>query len=281
MIRALTAAALIISATPAGAENIFVGDWSRPVALGGPATWRYLHTMGPGAVTIEPDPTSSTGRVARFVVRPGDKVGGWSGERAEVSHMQDASGRPAAVNAASGREFYGLSVKVPANWQPPERNARNQVWGLFFQLHGPDDLHASPSVGLDAGADFHLTLHGGALINNRRGGIEYPRHYRFTDGSLNRGRWVQFLMEIKWSADDDGWVLVWRRDQGARDFVKVAEVRDVATLQYGTDQPIKDHYWKAGFYRSEGRLLTHELWLGPVVRGTDRNEVAKAAFGRP
>lgn len=266
----------------AQAENLFVGDWSRAVQPGA-GTWRYLQTMRSDSMTIEVDPTHpvSGARVAHFTVRPGDKVGGWSGERSEVAMMQDAKGRRAVVTAQSGREFYGISVKVPAGWQPPERDSNNHVWGIFFQLHGPDNLAASPSLSFQLQSEFGLGLHGGGLYRNRRGGVHAPSGYPFTDGALNPGRWVQFLMDVKWSADDQGAVVIWRRDQGAKDFAKVLELHDISNLQYGLDQPLGDHYWKTGFYRSDGRRLTHEVWIGPVVRGTNRDEVAKAAFGRP
>jgi len=273
-------AAMLAMAQAAQAENLFVGDWSRAIAPGS-STWRYLQTMHPDSFRVEHDPSHPAGgRVAHFTVRPGDKVGGWSGERSEVAMMQDARGRKAVVTAASGREFYGLSVKVPVGWQPPERDRNNHVWGLFFQLHGPDELAASPSISLGVESRFQLGLHGGPLHRNRRFGMG-PATYSFSDGSLKEGSWVQFLLDVKWSADEKGWVVVWRRDQGAKDFTKVLEIHDISNLQYGIDRPLGDHYWKTGFYRSDGRRLTHELWIGPVVRGTNRNEVAKAAFGRP
>lgn len=274
-------AALLSMAAAAHAENTFVGNWSRAVERA-PGTWRYLHTMHADSMRVETDPTHPAGgKVARFVVRPGDKVGGWSGERAEVAVMQDAKGREMVVTPASGREFYGISVKVPTTWQPPERDGSNGVWGIFFQLHGPNELHASPSLSLELESEFSLGLHGGPLIGNRRDGTIAPATYRFSDGSLRPGQWVQFLMDVKWSADDRGWVVVWRRDQGAREFTKVAEVTEISNLQYGAGRPVGDHYWKAGFYRANGRLLTHEVWLGPVVRGTNSDEVIKAAFGTP
>jgi hypothetical protein len=267
----LAAAAMILAGT-AGAETLFEGDWSRSVAVGGAGAWRYRHTMRPDSMRIENDPTRRA-RVARFIVRPGDNVGGWSGERAEVAIMQDRNGKLLSVTPSSGREFYGLSVKIPPGWQPPERNRLGETWGMVFQLHGPDELKAPPSLSLEVLGDFQIGLHGGALLPSRT-----PRAYRLSDGALNPGRWVEFLLDVKWSADDQGWVVVWRRDEGG-DFRKVLDLANIANLQYGFDQPIGEHYWKAGFYRSEGRS-THEVWLGPVVRGSDRDAVAKAAFGR-
>lgn len=87
--------------------------------------------------------------LARIEVRGGDNVG-WSGERAEVSDMlrkTPTTGKTEhyGVHESDGHEFYGISVKVPADWQSPSKDhGKGPLWGLFLQLHSPDDFKGPP-----------------------------------------------------------------------------------------------------------------------------------------
>lgn len=107
--------------------------------------------------------------------------------------------------------------------------------------------------------------------------------YAFSDGQLNRGHWVEFMIDVVWSYASNGRLTIYRRDEGQLQFRKVFERSNLATLQtqYGTPEGTFSHYWKTGFYRSTTADLTNVLWLGPFVRGTNFDEVAKAAFGSP
>lgn len=242
--------------------------------------WSDLHVVAADRFRIGNDETSgSMWQVARVEVRPGDKVNGWSGERAEVSGMCDGNGRAWPVMAGSGHEFYALAVKVAPDWSAPEANAAGYRWGTCFQLHGPDSLGASPSFALMVEGDFHVDVCGGDVFEggvrkSPRGPVALP----FSDGALHPGQWNEFLIEIGWAADETGRIVVWRRTGPERAWQTVLTREHVATLQYRTGRPVGPHYWKAGFYRSESSG-TNLLWLGPIARGPDRERVIAAAFG--
>lgn len=87
------------------------------------------------------------------------------------------------------------------------------------------------------------------------------------------------LIDIVWATDAHGSISIYRRDGNESSWTKVFEKKSVPTLQYEGNQPAGDHYWKAGFYRSESKV-TSRLRLGPIVRGRDQDEVTLAAFGR-
>ena len=195
--------------------------------------------------------------------------------------MRNTKGQDFPVNTTSGHEFYGLSIKLDAKWQAPDAGPGGYVWGTFFQLHGQDSLHASPSIALMAESDFHLDVCAGDLLDGgKRTKVRPPEHLPFTDGALNPGRWTEFLLDVVWAVDTTGSVTVYRREHGKVEWTKVLEKLATPTLQYAFGTPPADHYWKTGYYRSEG-THTSVLWLGPMVRGTDREKVAKAAFGKP
>jgi hypothetical protein len=246
--------------------------------------WLQVHAKSPTRITLVQDPISPKGRlVARFEVRPGDYT--VSGDRAELVYMwKDSSRFP--VTAASGHEFYGISVKVAPDWRAPgdDLRYRGTKWGVFMQLHSPDIFSAPPAVALSATNDFHLSMDSGDLLNggtrNRNNDVvDIP----FSNGALERGHWVQFVIDVTWALDRRGAIAVYRRDEGQTAFVKVLDRPNIPTLtsKYGIDPGKNEHYWAVGFYRSRNADLTNVLWLGPIVRGTMFDEVAKTAFGRP
>jgi hypothetical protein len=82
--------------------------------------------------------------------------------------MQNSDGSLLPVGPSSGHEYYGIAVKVDRKWQAPETNEGGYSWGTIFQLHGPDELHVSPSVALMAEADFHIDICGGDVTAELR-----------------------------------------------------------------------------------------------------------------
>ena len=292
----------ILMTSPASAAVTFLGDWAdfgSQFRESGPQTrmldgmpvewvagfganhWRIVQERGKDRLQVERDPTSPKGgAVLRVEVRPGDSVG-WSGERAEVSHMLSPTGAQYPVTAESGHEVYGLAVKVDPQWQPP---ANSWHWGLALQLHGPDDFGAPPAFALAVEEDFHINscagdlVEGGTLARNKN-----TKSLPLTRGDLRRGHWVQFLIDVVWANDSRGSLTVYRRDEGEADFTAVLTQVSQATLQFrsSTPNPVGTHYWKMGYYRSPSPGVTSRLWLGPLVRGNSLQEVAVAAFGRP
>lgn len=259
------------------------------VAGSGANHWRMVQERGIDRLQVQQDPTSPKGgAVLQVEVRPGDYLG-YSGERAEVSHMLSPTGGQYWVTAQTGHEVYGISIKLDSNWPLDAKKHENQ-WGAFLQLHSPDEFHSPPSFSLHAENQFHAQLLAGDLIDangQRRGVTPVP----FTNGELRRGQWVQFLIDVVWAYDNSGALTVYRRDAGETAFTNVLTLTNQPTLQFDSQipnsqntDPASGHtyssYWKTGFYRSITPEVTSRLWLGPVVRGTSLQEVAVAAFGK-
>ena len=293
----------------ARAEVLFDGEWD---GFGGPfqcndcapqwladifqwfagsmsSHWHRVQEKELGRIAPVLDPTSPKhGVVARIEVRPGDTVG--ASERAEVANMMrkdPATGKTISfpVIESDGHEFYGLAVKLSPDWQSPgKHHGTGPVWGIFLQLHGPGVVGAPPPIELEADNEFHLGMCNGDVLDG--GTRKVPKDgeiYSFKNGDLKRGQWVQFMMDVVWSYDDNGRVAIYRRDEGEKNFTKVLELNNIPTLQYkfGAPKDEGQHYWKTGFYRSTTEGLTSVIWLGPLVRGTSFEDVAKTAFGAP
>jgi hypothetical protein len=297
-------AMLTVLSSAARAEVTFLGDWrdfgsefekigpqtrflnGAPVewvAGHGANHWRIVQERGEDRLRVEHDPASPNGsEVLRVEVRPGDNVG-YTGERAEVSHMLDHKGAHFDVSPASGHEFYAIAVKLAPNWQAPGNDTHNGFrWGSIVQLHSPDDFDSPPAFSLAALDEFSVNIcvgdlvNGGLLSHNKDGSTLALAH-----GDLRRGHWVQFLIDVVWANDDQGSLTIYRRDAGERSFVEVLSRHRQPTLQFrsSTPHPKGQHYWKVGYYRSTSPDVTSRLWLGPFVRGTSREEVVTAAFG--
>ncbi len=284
------------------------GDWTDTVAFWTPApadnSWLYNMSWAPDRIRLVLDPSSpKRGMVARFEVRAGDHRDGYhSGERSEMYGMLGLDHKKLPVTASSGHEFYGVSVKVGADWKPPQPEPPSKgrvMWGTFMQLHSPNVYDSPPALDFMAESSFHLDMDAGdldQLVRDPKTGqlkhVKKPSEpIAFSNGSLRPGHWVQFVLDVVWATDERGALSIYRRDEGQTGFTRVLDIRGRPTLQ--TDSNISTdpaqcsrcapdnvtHYWRVGFYRSTSNDQTNVLWLGPVVRGTSFDEVAAAAFG--
>lgn len=253
--------ALLLCCGYANAINV-VEDWS------GTRNSYDLHAVSPARFEIQNDVARKKGRVARFTVMPGDSFRNTTGEHSEVvlGTWRDTS--PFRVTGNEGVEYYRISVRLDENWKSPERNGQGFYWGTFFQLHGPNEYKAPPAVALHAEDKFALFVLAGDL-DKKVGGRRF-----LTRSELNLGKWVDFVLAVKWAPDASGWISVFRRDQGEDEWEKVADIKSLATLQFKGADPVGPHYWKAGFYRSESQHA-NTLWLGPIIRSKSFEEAAR------
>lgn len=225
-----------------------------------------VHACGGDRFILGERNGQSAGAIAHFTVLPGDICLKTTGERSEVVLGGWQNTSRFQVKGDEGIEFYKVAVKLAPGWVAPQVNSRGYAWGTFFQLHGPNEYAASPAVALHAEDKFSLFVLGGDM-NKKLGGKRF-----LTRSDLNTGKWVEFVLKIKWSPDASGAISAYRRDEGESAWEIVADIKSVATLQYKGAESPKPHYWKAGFYRSESGH-PNSLWLGPIVRGKSFEEV--------
>lgn len=227
-----------------------------------------LHAVAPDRFVIESVNGKSYAMAAKFIVAPGDVFKNSSGERSEVvlGGWRDTS--RFHITGEEGVEYYRISVKLEAPWLSPEYNGKGQRWGIIFQIHGPDEYHAPPSIALHVEEQFGLFVFGGD-ISLKQGGRRF-----LSNPSLNPGQWVDFILAIKWAVGADGFIEVYRRDEGESNWMTIATIPKVATLQYKGAPAVRPHYSKAGFYRSNSSH-TNSLWLGPIIRAKSFAEAAK------
>lgn len=223
----------------------FSGDWETGLVTGsGDRNWAHKEVVNADRIRIVDDGAARQGRYyARVEVRPGED--GWGGgggktERAEVASMQDAAGQQIYENDKSGTVQYTVSVKLDASWQAPD-------WGIFLQLHG--DNATNP--------DWAMTAEDRFGFNERFCLHPNVTSHAFTNGGgdLSIGKWVDFVITIKYALDATGWVVVRRRTEGETAYTEVLNMQNTCTLQ-PPDLNSGNHYMKHGYYRSASSFTT-------------------------
>jgi len=240
----------------------FASDWDKDPVKGG---WGSRQAVRSSSLGRDSNVKTWHGHAAaRVQVGPGDDPINSTGERAEVLLS-------VPENSSSGTQYYGMSYLFPTTWAATGKNSQGTGWSVIFQLHGPDNLGASPSFALSADSQFLIESYAGDLNNAAR------RTFTFSNGSLSKGKWVDLVIRLQHSASNNGRIVVYRRDEGQASFTKVVDQSNVPTLQYRGS--VGTHYWKQGLYRGEIPNRTDVLWMGPSSRATTFLAAEAAAFG--
>jgi hypothetical protein len=270
--------------TPSGDVSFSCG-WETTIL--GDGCWDEKNQMASYSIQRVTDHVRKGNYSARFEVRPGDDPIGCTGcgERAEVAEMRITSNNLIQEDDDSGTQYYAFSVRFDENWVSPEEDPVDGLWSHFFQLHGPDILETSSAFAMDT---LNTSNNEGISVILHTGDLDDPNNslqwatYELSEGSLNKGNWIDFVIKIKWASDFTGSVDVWRRDEGETDFALVLTINNVPTLQYRESVnggAVGSHYWKHGFYRPvQPGSVINILWLDGMSRGDTFDAVVGAAF---
>jgi hypothetical protein len=231
----------------------FYGDWETGTLIGtGNHNWGIKQVVADDRYKILNDGGARQGNYyARVEVRPGDNpLSCCSGtSRSEVAVMRDANNKDISENESSGTVQYSFSVKFDSTWQPVVGSTK---WALFLQLHGPDVLGASPLFGLGAIDKIGLSM--------LRGDISTPHwlSYDLSDGSLNKGQWIDFIVTVKYQKGPTGFIVIQRRNEGQTTFTEVLNLQNISTLQYSSavnGGAVGNHYMKYGLYTNDQTFI--------------------------
>jgi len=197
---------------------------------------------------------------ARFTVRPGDKWGGYSGERCELARE---------YREFEGDEYYyGWSTLFPADWTAPA------YYGIILQWHSPAPI--SPPIAISAsGSELEVQVETGDID----GGAGEYRQNTTVLNSLELGTWHDFIIHIKFQSRYTGFIELWHRLEGDADFSLIYSQRNIPTLQRSAAEPgaYERAYIQHGFYRGDGGSNTNVVYQDNLRRGTTY-DVVRAAF---
>ncbi len=199
-------------ATPIWVGDFETGDWSQ---------WSReidVHEGTTDRVQVVTEPVAQGQFALKTTVRPGDINN--NGSRAEVVLREPMFHKGDDV-------WFHWFTMFPEDYQP------TQKWVLFTQWH-------SSGFGVPLGFNLH-----GEKLSFRVMGHEYDSKSDWDggtmwEGKLERGKWMEFLLHVKFSDHDDGFVELWK---------------DGEQIVAGTNHPTLDPgdyvYLKLGLYRDK------------------------------
>ncbi len=165
---------------------------------------------------------------------------------------------------SSGTKQYSFSIKLDKTWQQPIDNGDGRgKYAIFLQLHGPDVMGTNPLFALGY-RSIRFSLYGGDIS-------KYSKSYvNLSDGALNIGKWIDFILTIKYQKDKTGYVTIQRRNEGQTNYTEVLNLQNVSTLQYHPSYnggAVGNHYMKYGLYRNNQKF-TSILYLDGFTEST-------------
>ena len=171
---------------------------------------------------------------AKFIVRPGDRYGGSTGERALVSWD--------TLGVSEGQDqYYSWSTLWPVTWREPAG------WSFPLEWHADSRFMLAP-IRLNAGANsLELDMTTGRCADMLT--CAYRRNHKFLR-TLHKGQWNDFVAHIRWTKSNGGVVEVWHRVAGHGPLRLVLRLTRVPTMPWFEGQPDPHIYMLLGLYRA-------------------------------
>ncbi|MGE3285922.1 MAG: polysaccharide lyase [Pseudonocardia sp.] len=170
---------------------------------------------GDRAMTIVPADVPGGGKyAARFTVRDGDIPEFGGGERSEVSEHDEG-----AETREGDERWYEWSMRLPEDFRTPSGG-----WFIVMQWHAGS---GSPPLAIDLSR---------GSVDIGGDGTDAPRR---TIGPLRRGEWVNYVLHVRFSRSDDGFVEAWENG------------RKTVQRFHRPTMSSSENYLKQGIYRDE------------------------------
>jgi hypothetical protein len=241
----------------------FIGDWETGSIIGnGNHYWSKSAITPNSSFTLKNDGGARQGNYySRVEVAPGGCTS--CPESAGMIDMKNSQDQIIYENENSGTQRYSFSVKFDSSWKASSSNS----WALFMFLSGPQKLATAPAWEFNATYDkIEFRQRSGDLNNAQSHG------YNLLKNSLNKGKWIDFILTVKYAKDNTGFYIIQRRDEGESNYTEVLNIKNVPSLQY-KNGPVGDHSIKYGLFRNK-ESFTNILYLDGFTRETVGNSPA-------
>jgi hypothetical protein len=183
-----------------------------------------------------------------------DEASSWCGTSQPGCNVTMVQGNPLSGGGLGQDIYTGFSVYLPTSFQP----VQNQYFNNIVEWHADASMVQAPIHffidGFPATDLFSLDLHTDASGYNPKGKWDF--------GPMVKGRWVDFVIRVKWARDTSGIV------EGWQDGVKKFSSGPIRT--WGTQQIV---YPMEGYYRIASSQ-TVVFYLDAFKVGTNYESVA-------
>ncbi len=252
--------------------------------------WNSAQTVGASRMVFQGTNTPSrfdNSTVAWQIQHGDDPLSeGNNKERNEVLNMFGSA--QTDESAASGTQYYALSVYIPSGWVDPNLVAGQ--WFIVAQCHGSDSNtgHSGQAnfqflLATNSNTANHYALRtvGGPITGG--GSIPAPDDVITDLGPHVYDTWVDFVFKVTWGSDVDGTghVTVYKRVVGT-DATPV-QIADYSAPNIYSSSGVNQatRYWKHGIYRGDdGTQGTVTVYTGPFVRASTSADAQLGAFGQ-
>jgi hypothetical protein len=258
----LVCLAALCFGTFAGASVDFRGDWE----TGSWDQWDGVEYGGAfdgsprlsDVLQVVTNPVAQGRYAGKFIVNPGDKYGGSTGERT-LARWVGSSETP-------GEDFYyAWSTLLPTDWVTPSS------WAIPLEWHSDSRFPLAPIRFNISGEKTYVAMSTGNCSDPFK--CEHHQNH-LALSTLSRGKWQDFILRIRWHTSG-GVLQLWHRVQGQASFNRVVDLNNVPTLPYrpGDSRPATI-YVLQGLYRGDGTGYRSVIYHDGFRRGTSYAEVA-------
>jgi Polysaccharide lyase len=211
---AATLALLVVSETTRRSQP--APSWSGGFDTGNLRQYDAVQRAAPDRIAVVRSPRREGPFAVRLTAEDDDLV---------VSENPRAQLMTEAIHREGDEQFIGWSTYFPEDFPAM---VGPDAFFVFFQFHGAP-YGGSPPLGFGVGASGELQL-----LRSRT--YDYDRVWA---APLTKGRWIDFVVHVKWSKDEDGFVELWLDGERQTFSVNGQQRLSMQTVEDDQDEGLK------------------------------------------
>ena len=217
-------------------------SWSGGFDSGDLSQYDAVQRAAPDRIAVVRSPRREGSFAVRLTAEDDDLV---------VSENPRAQLMTTVLHRPGQEQYVGWSTYFPDDF--PVLSGDDPFF-VFFQFHG-SPYDGSPPLGFGVGPDGQLEL-------TRSERYDYDRVWA---APLSKGRWIDFVVHVKWSKDEDGFVELWLDGRRQTFSVNGQQRLTMQTVEDDQDEGLKTiptNYRRRGSVPGEVTIYHDEVKVG-------------------
>ena len=239
---AITAALVVLAAREATSPPAPPPSWNGDFETGNLRQYDAIQRAAPDRIAIVTSPRRRGSFAARLTAEDDDLV---------VSENPRAQLMTTVMHRAGDEQYIGWSTYFPTDF--PAITGDDPFF-VFFQFHG-EPYDGSPPLAFGVGPDGQIGL-------SRSERYDYDRVWA---APLPKGRWVDFVVRVKWSMDEEGFVELWLDGRRQTFSVNGQQRLSTQTIDDGQDEGLRTiptNYRRRGIVPERVTIYHDEVKIG-------------------